>query len=1030
MKKIISKTLIWVGLITGALACHTALAQPCTYLAYDGFNYNANVSLNALSGGTGWAGVWNVQNETTTIPGYQINNGSGSLSYGALQTLGRYATGGISYLSAGRRLATNEGGVFASYIAQYENGIGTLAEGDTLWVSFMLRKDGNNSQPLWLDLHDDGNVPWCTDCASQHLAVGYFGSSSDVGGQRRWTLRVNNNYYPTSVTVTQGAVAFMVLRLIFNNGNTNVSLYVNPSTLGNNIPAAPTVSQSTGTNNIIRSAGVYLGDNAANGAIDELRLARSYACVAPDNTISINLPPTAVITASTVEGQVPLAINFNGGSSTDPEGQALTYTWNFGDGSPIVTGSSVSHTYNTVGLLTVSLTVSDNLGLQHTAYQTLTLLNENGTYPCQTSFTVQNMPSCNNNNGRITINTANSTSFSLLRVETNTIMPVINGNEYHNLAAGIYNFTSNSGGSGCTDNFQLHLQVDSTTCVGWQPSNCAMEIGTNMSGFADWNVERPMKNLMKHVRPEPIPFTTTCFCWHVPDILDDMSFDENGYPTHIPQTTPAGNNTVIRYVISSESETGTNLQMGQQYVLLYDGVGTLQVNGGVNVTSNTAGRIQFSLAANNNIFIEILASTLGNHIRNIRILRLADEFADLNANPFYQGFLDKIAPFSSLRFMDWGATNNNPVSNWANRSSMSYFTYATSNGVPYETMIQLANQTQKDIWICVPHAADNNYITQMATLFRNNLNPNLTIYLEYSNEVWNWIFDQAAYNVDNSPSNLSYGRAYAEKAKNAFRIWHNVFGSESSRVKRVLGLQTTFSYLNEQILSQLSQNDWDYAAPTHYFGLDHDATGSPVLHAGSTPQDMINNSLAVWNSTKSAIKQDYNQIKLFGKKIITYEGGQHFVGNSFGIPYDYQQAMWDAQYTSGIYDLYSEVLDSIRAWGCQMAMNFSLASPQESVYGSWGVLNDIDIQPPYMTTAPKYQALLDQIPNRPNPIIVGSNNTCINSEQTYSVNFVAGHTYAWTVTGGVILNGQGTNTITVLWNSGITGTVTVEEEAP
>jgi hypothetical protein len=42
-------------------------------------------------------------------------------------------------------------------------------------------------------------------------------------------------------------------------------------------------------------------------------------------------------------------------------------------------------------------------------------------------------------------------------------------------------------------------------------------------------------------------------------------------------------------------------------------------------------------------------------------------------------------------------------------------------------------------------------------------------------------------------------------------------------------------------------------------------------------------------------------------------------------------------------------------------MNFSLASPQESIYGSWGVLNDIDIKEPYFTTAPKYQALLDRI---------------------------------------------------------------------
>ena len=107
------------------------------------------------------------------------------------------------------------------------------------------------------------------------------------------------------------------------------------------------------------------------------------------------------------------------------------------------------------------------------------------------------------------------------------------------------------------------------------------------------------------------------------------------------------------------------------------------------------------------------------------------------------------------------------------------------------------------------------------------------------------------------------------------------------------------------------------------------------------------------------IRQDYRNIQVYGKEVVTYEGGQHFVGNVFGIPYDYQQAMWDAQYHPEIYDLYIDLHDSIRHWGCRMATNFSLASPQESIYGSWGVLNDIDIQPPYMQTAPKYQALLD-----------------------------------------------------------------------
>ncbi|HNL08615.1 MAG TPA: PKD domain-containing protein, partial [Chitinophagales bacterium] len=370
---------------------------------------------------------------------------------------------------------------------------------------------------------------------------------------------------------------------------------------------------------------------------------------APDNTIAVNLPPTAAITATPTTGQVPLAVTFSGTNSTDPENSPLTYQWNLGDGTTATT-STVSHTYSDIlGSINVSLTVTDNMGLQHTAYQTITLLDENNTFPCQTSFTVSNMPTCANNNGRISINAANGTTFQL-RNANNTLLTPTNGNQYNNLSAGIYQFTANSNTTACTDTFQLHLSIDSTTCAGWQPSSCAMDIGTNMSGFADWGVERPMRNLFKHVRPEPIPFTTTCFCWYVPNILGEMTFDANGYPTHIPQTTSAGNNTVVRYVISSESETGTNLQMNQQYVLLYDGSGTMQVGGGVNVSSNTAGRIQFTLTANNNIFVEILSSAPNNHIRNIRLLRLADENINLTTNPFYQGFIDKIAPFKMLRF--------------------------------------------------------------------------------------------------------------------------------------------------------------------------------------------------------------------------------------------------------------------------------------------------------------------------------------------------------------------------------------------
>jgi CubicO group peptidase (beta-lactamase class C family) len=59
------------------------------------------------------------------------------------------------------------------------------------------------------------------------------------------------------------------------------------------------------------------------------------------------------------------------------------------------------------------------------------------------------------------------------------------------------------------------------------------------------------------------------------------------------------------------------------------------------------------------------------------------------------------------------------------------------------------------------------------------------------------------------------------------------------------------------------------------------------------------------------------------------------------------------------------------------------------------------------------------------PPITGSSPVCSSSTQNYSVPAIAGSTYVWTVTGGTIQSGQGTNQITVLWNNGVAGTVSV-----
>jgi glucose/arabinose dehydrogenase len=53
-----------------------------------------------------------------------------------------------------------------------------------------------------------------------------------------------------------------------------------------------------------------------------------------------NRAPNAVATANKTSGLKPLAVTFDGSGSTDPDGDALTYSWNFGDGTT-ATGKTV-----------------------------------------------------------------------------------------------------------------------------------------------------------------------------------------------------------------------------------------------------------------------------------------------------------------------------------------------------------------------------------------------------------------------------------------------------------------------------------------------------------------------------------------------------------------------------------------------------------------------------------------------------------------------------------------------------------------
>ena len=75
-----------------------------------------------------------------------------------------------------------------------------------------------------------------------------------------------------------------------------------------------------------------------------------------------NGTPSAAVAAAPVDGGVPLAVQFDGTASFDPDEDPLDYEWDFKDGTPLSTDPAPMHTFTTAGTYEVTLTVTDPAG--------------------------------------------------------------------------------------------------------------------------------------------------------------------------------------------------------------------------------------------------------------------------------------------------------------------------------------------------------------------------------------------------------------------------------------------------------------------------------------------------------------------------------------------------------------------------------------------------------------------------------------------------------------------------------------------
>lgn len=178
------------------------------------------------------------------------------------------------------------------------------------------------------------------------------------------------------------------------------------------------------------------------------------------------------------------------------------------------------------------------------------------------------------------------------------------------------------------------------------------------------------------------------------------------------------------------------------YRIVFNGQATLSTSGGgagtisnqiFNASTNTTtADLAFPAGAEN--FMVDFAST-GGAVKNVRILRPG--YDPSTASLLHTPWKDHAKRFPVIRFLDWTRTNGNRAVSWADRTTpekMRTEAYIAQ----WETVIDAANSLNRDPWINVPVQANDEYVTNLATLFRDRLNANLNVYVEYGNELWNF----------------------------------------------------------------------------------------------------------------------------------------------------------------------------------------------------------------------------------------------------------------------------------------------------
>jgi hypothetical protein len=290
--------------------------------------------------------------------------------------------------------------------------------------------------------------------------------------------------------------------------------------------------------------------------------------------------------------------------------------------------------------------------------------------------------------------------------------------------------------------------------------------------------------------------------------------------------------------------------------------------------------------------------------------------------------------------------------------------WTVDGGIPLEIMIDLCNRQQVEPWFCMPHLADDDYIRNFATMVKKVLDPSLTVHIEYSNEIWNSIFEQHKWagekgmeaGLAERPWEAAW-RYYAVRSLRVFAIWEEVFGEESERrLSRVLATQAANPHIAGVILS------------TEDAGRKVDALSiAPYITFNVLPADRAGNDPSAEDVAQWPVEDVLNHVKtralpkaiewMHAHKVLAdnydltltcYEAGQHLSG-FMGAENNPQliEVFFAANRHPIMGEIYREYYDAWKEMGGDLLAVFSSIGAW-SKWGTWGLMQ-------YMTDDPREQ---------------------------------------------------------------------------